>query len=271
MNSDIVNSPNRFAELVIHGLAHTFYGNREEDESLVRSREGTIYDQIFNTPGERETRPQDYYEGTTIAGSHYGDNIAAGTGNDTLSGLSGNDILNGGIGNDLVMGGAGMDWLSGGVGDNLVAGGLDADTYVPASGVGLEYIVELGGVDRIDLSAYSIHDCMFSRTGDTLNIVVPNGAYIMIENQWLAGSKIEQFVFADGIFASSYIEYLVDSVSPIFAMTRTAIRFLQSLWIACRARSRRRWHRAGVQPPFERSVRRGRKRRQGPVGLGRPG
>jgi hypothetical protein len=212
VDSSEVNTGSRLAELIIHELGHPFYGNSREDEAELITREGTIYDQIFNTPGENETSPQDYYEGTTVIGSHYADNVTGGTANDTLSGLSGNDVLNGGGGNDLVLGGSGMDQLSGGLGDNMVGGGLDADTYLPAVGVGQEYIVELGGVDRVDLSAFGINECSFFRTGDSLTIVA-GSTFIVIENQWLAGSKVEQFVFADGTFASSYIEYLVDSVS----------------------------------------------------------
>ena len=212
INSREVDSGREFAELVIHALGHPFKGKSDADEDWLRTREGTIYDEIFNTPGANETSPQNYLEGTTIIGSHYADNVTGGTANDTLSGLSGDDVLNGGGGNDLVLGGSGMDRLSGGLGDNMVGGGLDADTYLPAAGVGLEYIVELGGVDRVDLSAYGINECSFSRTGDSLTIVV-GGTFIIVENQWLAGSKVEQFVFADGTFASSYIEYLVDAVS----------------------------------------------------------
>lgn len=175
INSDLVDSPKEFSEVLIHALGHPLHGVSQADEDYLRSREGHIYDQIFNTPGERETRPQDYYEGLTITGSLHGDNVTGGTGNDTLSGLSGNDILNGGLGNDLVMGGAGMDRLSGGLGDNMVAGGLDADTYAPAWGTGSETVVELGGVDRIDLSAYRLSDCTFFRTGDTLGISLLSG------------------------------------------------------------------------------------------------
>lgn len=211
INSDIVTSGKEFAELVIHALGHPYLGVGSDDEAWLLTREGTIYDEIFSTPDERETSPQDYYEGTTIVGSRHGDNITGSAWNDTVSGLSGNDVLNGGGGNDLVMGGAGMDWLSGGQGNNMVAGGLDADTYVPVVDAGMDYVIELGGVDRIDLSAHDMGSCHFYRSGDTLNIALPSGALIVIENQWIAGSKVEQFVFAHGTVASSYIEYLADN------------------------------------------------------------
>jgi hypothetical protein len=175
IDEGIGDSSKEFAKLLIHALGHPLLGNTRADEDYLSRQESTIYNEIFTTPGERETRPEDYYEGTTITGSRYDDNVTSGSGNDTLSGLSGNDILNGGFGNDFVMGGAGMDRLSGGLGDNMVAGGLDADTYTPAWGSGSETVVELGGVDRIDLSAYRLSDCTFFRTGDTLGISLLSG------------------------------------------------------------------------------------------------
>jgi hypothetical protein len=209
-----VSTANEFIELVIHALGHPLHGNSDAAEEYLRQREGIIYDQIFHTHGEHETSPTDYYNGMTVAGSMYNDNVTGGTGNDTLAGLSGNDILNGGLGNDLVMGGAGMDQLSGGLGDNMLVGGLDADTYLPTPGAGTDYIVEMGGVDRIDLSSYYSEECVFSRNGNSLNIVLPDGGIVIIEDQWLAGKKVEQFTFAESTYASSYVEYMATHHSP---------------------------------------------------------
>lgn len=93
-------------------------------------------------------------------------------------------------------------------------GGLDADTYSPTPGAGTDCIVEMGGVDRVDLSSYYSEECVFSRNGNSLNIVLPDGAIVIIEDQWLADKKVEQFVFAESTYASSYVEYLATHHSP---------------------------------------------------------
>lgn len=166
-------------------------------------------DQIFSSSSS-ERSIQDYVEGLTFAGSMYDDNAIGSGSSDTLAGLSGNDNLNGAGGDDLVMGGAGMDTLSGGTGTNLVEGGLDADTYVIAAGVKYDQITDIGGVDRIDLSSVSIDDVTFARIGDDLFISAPGLALegIGVTGQWLDGSRIEQFIFAEGTYAASYIESL---------------------------------------------------------------
>ena len=203
-----------FAKTLLHELLHPLYGRGPAVEAELDTIEDQLYTEIFTraSGAPPETTPQDYYDSQTFVGSRFDDNATTGTGNDTLAGLSGNDILNGGAGNDYVMGGVGMDRLTGGTGDNTVAGGLDADTYAPAWGTNIEFVVEMGGVDQMDLSGYSINDVWFYRVGNTLQIVIPNAIErIEIQDQWLAGTKVEQFVFAEGAYASSYIEYLAES------------------------------------------------------------
>jgi hypothetical protein len=201
-----------FAWVVAHEIRHTFYpGAAPGEESQVRLDTETMLNQIFYTPGAIEREGQDYLDSTTIIGSHYNDTASGTSGVDVLSGLSGNDTLNGGGDDDLVMGGAGMDVLSGGSGNNYVLGGLDADTYVPEAGVTTEIISELSGVDRLELTRISISEVVFTRFGDDLRITYATASgweEIYIEKQWLEGYKIEQFTFAEGTFASSYIEEL---------------------------------------------------------------
>ena len=208
-----------FAWVVAHEIRHTFYsGTLPGEEMRVRTDTETMMDQLFNTPGSIERPAQDYLDSQTFVGSRHGDTAMGTGGIDTLSGLSGNDLLNGGAGDDLVMGGAGMDVLSGGTGSNYVLGGLDADTYVPEAGVTVEIISELGGVDRLDLTRISIGAVQFIRYGDNLLMAYATAAgfeEIHIENQWLDGNRVEQFTFAEGTYAASYIESLAGSPSGV--------------------------------------------------------
>ena len=205
--------PISFALVFAHEVRHIFYaGTGSGEEQQVRSDADQIIDDIFSTPNSSERSVQDYLEGQTFIGSMHNDNVAGSSSGDTLSGLSGSDILDGGAGNDLVMGGSGMDRLSGGTGSNLVMGGLDADTYVPVAGVTVEQLFDTGGVDRLDLSRFTLQDATFTRYDDTLVIDLYGATIetIEIKDQWLAASKVEQFTFAEGTYAASHIESLAD-------------------------------------------------------------
>jgi|GEM_PF-6773999 len=203
--------PITFGLVLAHELGHARYpGVTAGEEQQVRIDADQIVDDIFNTPSSFERSPLDYYNSETFVGSRHSDTSTGTSAGDTLSGLSGNDTLNGAGGDDLVMGGVGMDQLSGGTGSNLVMGGLDADTYVPAVGVTVEQVSDSGGVDRIDLSRFSIGDAQFSRYADTLMITI-YGEQIVVDNHWVDANKVEQFTFADGTYAASYIEYLAES------------------------------------------------------------
>ena len=206
-----------FTSVFMHEVRHIHYvttgfpGTLQQEEDLDRAEADRMMDDICSTPGAVERSPADYLESETFIGSRNNDTASGTSGSDTMSGLTGNDTLNGGAGDDLVMGGAGMDVLSGGTGSNYVLGGLDADTYVPQSGVTAEVVGEIGGVDRIDLSRVSVHSVTFRRLGDTLLLEYHTaGGYeeVQIENHWIDGGRVEQFTFAEGTFAASYIEEL---------------------------------------------------------------
>jgi Ca2+-binding RTX toxin-like protein len=90
-------------------------------------------------------------------------------GNDTLTGLSGTDTLEGGDGTDILTGGGGNDKLYGGAGNDRLSGEAGADTLYADAGndtlsggagndaylfdadtdVGIDTIIEAGGIDRI--------------------------------------------------------------------------------------------------------------------------
>jgi hypothetical protein len=198
----------------IHYVTTGFSGTLQQEEQLVRAEADQMMDDIYSTPGQQERSGQDYLESQTWLGSRHNDNATGSSGNDVMSGLSGNDTLNGGDGSDLIMGGAGMDVLSGGTGRNHVLGGLDADLYLPAAGVTIEVISELGGVDRVDLTRISMYNVTFVRLGDDLLMSYATAAgweEVQVLNQWLEGYKVEQFTFAEGTFAASYIEELAGS------------------------------------------------------------
>ena len=194
------------------------WGRDYAEEMAVEADGRSIAKRIFEPQdGKPEPTPSSYLDSLTYIGSQNGDSAAGGSGNDTMAGLSGNDSLNGAAGDDLVMGGAGMDTLTGGIGSNSVQGGLDADTYIPTVGVTHEQVADIGGVDRLDLSSISINDVYMVRAGDSLMINAPgiSAEGIGITGQWLDASRIEQFTFAEGTFAATYIESLAGAPSGV--------------------------------------------------------
>lgn len=214
INSRLVNSGYEFAKTLMHEIRHPVVPGKDgDDEWTLRNDESTMYSDIFNTRNEIERNSSDYLNGFTFFGSTGDDTASGGEAGDALTGGLGNDTLDGGGGDDLVAGGLGRDWLSGGTGTNSLSGGADADVYAPAPGATLDFISETAGVDRIDLSRVSIDDVVFSRFGDDLQIEVFSfgNERVVVERQWLAASKVEQFTFAEGTYAASYVEYLADT------------------------------------------------------------
>jgi Ca2+-binding RTX toxin-like protein len=89
-------------------------------------------------------------------------------GNDTLRGSEGDDLVDGGDGHDRViggsgtdtrLGGAGADTLEGRTGKDYLTGGGDADRFKvdgageSVAGGGRDVVLDMTGIDRIDLSA----------------------------------------------------------------------------------------------------------------------
>jgi hypothetical protein len=198
-----------FTRALLHEFAHLVFGVDAAAEQIIQSKwEEEMFDDIFTNAGDASNQLSTYADAMTYVGSRHGDTAVGSGSQDTMSGLSGNDNLNGAGGDDLVMGGAGMDTLTGGLGSNAVLGGLDADTYLPTVGVTHEQVEDIGGVDRLDLSSISINDIIVLRGGDDLYIHAPGIASegIAVTGQWLDAGRIEQFTFAEGTFAATYIE-----------------------------------------------------------------
>jgi Ca2+-binding RTX toxin-like protein len=156
----------------------------------------------------------DSMQGTVAPDSLHGgdgsDAISGGGSSDFVSGGNGSDHIDGGDGGDWLDGGVGMDVLKGGLGANLMLGGLDADTYISTSGYG-DKVVDHGGVDRLDLSYISIHEVVFGREYNDL--VMNGGLQLRVGGHYNASGRVEQFTFAEGTYAASFIEYLVSGGS----------------------------------------------------------
>jgi Hint domain/RTX calcium-binding nonapeptide repeat (4 copies) len=129
----------------------------------------------------------------TINGFGGADILVGNDGNDILNGGNGADFLDGGNGNDVLNGGNGRDTLVGGAGDDVLSGGAGADTFVFAGSFGKDTITDLGGNDVIDLTAIagvdSINDLTFKKVGGNVEVTVPGGGTIVVENATLAQVK----------------------------------------------------------------------------------
>ncbi|MEG5174427.1 DUF4347 domain-containing protein [Microcoleus sp. B3-D7] len=87
-----------------------------------------------------------------VYGGNDNDLLLGGNGSDRLYGDAGNDQLLGEVGNDILYGGDGDDLLNGGAGNDQLYGNAGIDTFVLASGMGLDSIYNFqDGVDRIRL------------------------------------------------------------------------------------------------------------------------
>ncbi|MCA0871917.1 hypothetical protein LCL97_13845 [Seohaeicola saemankumensis] len=91
------------------------------------------------------------------------DTLTGGNADDTLLGGAGNDNLAGRAGDDDLSGGNGRDTLDGGTGNDRLTGGAHGDVFVFQRHAGDDIITDfVDGVDRIDLSAFSINPANIS-------------------------------------------------------------------------------------------------------------
>jgi hypothetical protein len=115
----------------------------------------------------------------------YIENAIGGAGNDTIVGNAASNNLNGGAGNDT---------LSGGAGYNVIDGGTGTDTAL-FSGSSASYSVSYNSATQV----FTVTD---QRAG------APDGTDIII--------NVENFQFADGVFASSI--FMVANHAPVVAV-----------------------------------------------------
>jgi hypothetical protein len=137
---------------------------------------GSGDDQLFGGSGD-----------DSLDGGSGDDILQGGSGDDNLNGGSGDDQLFGGSGDDVLKGGSGDDLLAGGNGDDRLTGGSGDDTYAFAGDFGSDVLTDLGGNDKIDLTAFSgitnVSDLTITEVnGDTV-ITVPgsNGGTITVQ------------------------------------------------------------------------------------------
>jgi Ca2+-binding RTX toxin-like protein len=92
-----------------------------------------------------------------VFGGSGNDYVGGDGGDDSLFGGVGNDVLYGDIGNDSLTGDGGDDILYGKAGNDILNGGIGNDTYYidAVRDLGLDTMVELGGIDTIDFSPYA--------------------------------------------------------------------------------------------------------------------
>ena len=113
-------------------------GGSGADQILFGSGADTIYggagnDQIDDSSGTQGT-------GANL--------VYAGAGNDSVGTGGDADTIYGGDGNDTLSGEDGADLISGGIGDDLLSGGNDGDTFVIATGEGVDTLIgDEGGTD----------------------------------------------------------------------------------------------------------------------------
>lgn len=121
----------------------------------------------------------------TLYGNHSQD-TGTDTGNDWLYGGSGDDRLYGQSGDDVLIGGHGYDWLTGGAG---------ADLFVYLSGQDTgDWIFDFQqGVDRIDLSAFSLNP------EDFVGAIAPGdvGPGEVGYRTYMGATQVETYVYID--------------------------------------------------------------------------
>ena len=139
----------------------------------------------------------------TVKGNAFDNEILGAGRNDLVRAMSGHDTLLGLAGNDRLFGDAGNDVLTGGTGNDLLTGGRGIDTFVFASGDGIDTIADFsakgGAHEIIDLSAVdavaSFDDLSFEQAGKNVVLDFGDGDTITIKNVVLANLDASDFLF----------------------------------------------------------------------------
>jgi hypothetical protein len=125
----------------LSGVSVTARGGLGDDTLILGSAGGSLYGGLGNDT-------LSVTAASTAIAKLYGEE-----GDDLLTGAAGAEVLEGGTGNDRLNGGLGNDTLIGGLGDDVLAGGAGMDSYVFASGFGLDRFNDLEGDTTLDFSA----------------------------------------------------------------------------------------------------------------------
>lgn len=139
----------------------------------------------------------------TVKGNAFDNEILGAARNDLVRGLSGHDNLLGLAGNDRLFGDAGNDVLNGGIGNDFLTGGRGIDTFVFASGDGIDTIADFMAKGRtheiIDLSAIdsvaSFDDLSLEQVGKNVVLDFGDGDTITLKNVALANLDASDFLF----------------------------------------------------------------------------
>lgn len=233
INSNLARSIQDFSFTAAHELFHVardfggMAGQFDDEELAADSFANKVLDDIFRNNGGFVNDTQDYLHQIIDTGSAGADQIAGTTGRDHLHGGGGDDIVSGGAGVDGITGGAGNDrldgedgddWVEGGGGRDILVGGggadmliggMDADLYVSAAGASQDVIAEAGGVDRLDLSWLGSDVASYFREGQDL-VIQYGETEVRVRGQYGTAGHVEQFTFADGTYAASHIERIID-------------------------------------------------------------
>lgn len=133
---------------------------------------------------------EDMYREAVAPEGSAGDDALMGTARaDEILGLAGNDYINAGAGNDVVQGGAGRDTLLGGAGNDqlegsdssidFLSGGTGEDTYTLRRGQGVDYVLEVGPVNRNGYAEFS-SDPVLGNGFSSGSVAAPDGSATLI-------------------------------------------------------------------------------------------
>jgi len=161
----------------VHLSNHPLYGTPNND--ILRGTAGgeTIYglegsDRLYGDAGD-DVLFGDAGNDILYGGDGY-DILYGGAGSDRLYGDAGNDVLFGDAGNDILYGGDGDDILNGGAGSDRLYGGAGNNTFVLASGMGLDSIYNFqDGIDIIRLDGgLTFGDLQIAQSGTSTSIKI---------------------------------------------------------------------------------------------------
>ncbi|MEQ5837732.1 calcium-binding protein [Marinobacter sp. NFXS9] len=210
--------PEHFDEINVQSQEITEDGDELHGTSMDDTLNGLGGDdQIYGKAG------QDHLMGGAGSDEIYGDGgndlIVGDSGDDLIYGGSGNDELQGSEGHDRLEGDGGNDTLIGGHGDDYLVGGDGNDTYQFNLGDGLDFILNRGSADDVDVVSFGPGilpgDVLVRGTGtDLLLLVGDSGEEIRIGGFFTSKqNKIDAVVFTDA--SSSVAQWTAEELETL--------------------------------------------------------